>query len=147
MIDDRPGWDERMIMLAEFWAQFSTCLRRQVGAVLFRYDTYAIVGVGYNDTPIGDEDCGEGGCDLCQGVEPVKNLTECSCVHAEMNAILLAARWGTAVQGCNIATTYELCTTCRKHLRQAGINAIVMRGEASRLPDPHPGSIVTEVMQ
>ena len=147
MVDKRPGWDQRMIMMATFWSQFSTCLRRHVGAVIFRPDTYAIVGVGYNDTPIGEEDCGEGGCRLCQGRGPVKHLTECHCVHAEMNAIMLAARWGTPIQGCYVATTYELCVTCRKHLKQAGIGGVIMSGEDSRVPaaDARPAWYLSDI--
>lgn len=49
-----------------------------------------------------------------------------NCVHAEMNAVLLAARRGTSVDGCSIIIIgcEEVCKSCQKHLLQAGIKEI-----------------------
>ncbi len=85
MMNPRPGWNQRMLRLARSWAQYSTCVRSQVGAVLFDPDSKAVISIGYNDTPIDYTDCGEGGCNACTGKESARNLDSCMCVHAETN--------------------------------------------------------------
>lgn len=114
-----------MVALAEHWAQYSTCLKRQVGAVIFNPETKAIMSMGYNDTPIGQQDCGDGGCVRCKGVEAAREYLDCLCVHAEMNGLAFAARYGHETEGCWLATTFTVCPSCRKNLYQAGIVHIV----------------------
>ena len=59
--DQRPSWDEYFMRMAELTAQRSTCLRRQVGAVIVK-DKH-IIATGYNGAPRGLAHCGEmGGC-------------------------------------------------------------------------------------
>lgn len=128
MPDTRPSWEERMLRLAEQWGEYSTCLHRQVGAVLYHPDTKAVVGIGYNDTPIGRTDCGDGGCVRCADPETARLSLDCECVHAEMQPVLLAARRGIATEGCYLAVTYPPCKACIKNLVQAGIAAVVLRG-------------------
>lgn len=53
------------------------------------------------------------------------------CVHAEQNAIVLAARHGNAIAGGTLYTTLRPCFGCLKEAIQAGIVAIVFEeGEA-----------------
>ncbi len=118
-----------MCNLADHWSQYSTCVRRQVGAVVFDSVSFAVYGTGYNDTPIGAADCGESGCRECKaGGDSTTDLLNCACVHAEMNALLLSRR---DLRGAWIAIASrkngkrevkELCGNCRKHLIQAGIS-------------------------
>ena len=121
-----------MLALAELWSDWSTCPRRRVGAVIFDPTNYAVISVGYNDTPTGAKDCGDGGCVACdQG--SVSGRTDCLCVHAEMNAILLAR---TDIRGMHLAvwnvkdgkpvTKNSLCIGCLKHRQQAGITAVLV---------------------
>jgi dCMP deaminase len=49
----------------------------------------------------------------------------CTCVHAEQNALLAAARFGIAVDGSMVYTTVEPCFTCSKELLQAKVRRIV----------------------
>lgn len=123
----RPTWPERMLILADHWSQYSTCVRRQVGAVIFHPETKAVISIGYNDTPIGATDCGDNGCPRCNSVnkEAAKNYLDCNCVHAEANALMLAARWGVKTEGCHMATTFTVCPSCLKHTAQAGIAQII----------------------
>ena len=115
-----------MLDLAEFWSQHSSCLRRQVGAVLYDPKTKAIISVSYNDTAMNATNCGDGGCDLCQEPEDVKVKTalDCHCIHAEMNALLLAGRHGRKTEGAVIAVTHIPCASCHKHLTQAGVTHV-----------------------
>lgn len=114
-----------MIGLAQYWSQFSTCKKRQVGAVIYDPNTYAVLSIGYNDTPIGEPDCGDGGCDRCNGVEAASLYLDCLCCHAEMNAVMFAARRGIAIEGARLALWTEpmipSCSTCMKYLKQAGV--------------------------
>ena len=132
LLVDRPTWPRRMLMLAELWASFSTCKRRKVGAVLYDPETWAILGIGYNDTPIGEKDCGDGGCPAC-AEGSVRDRTDCNCVHAEMNAILLSR---ADIRGSHLAvwdikagqpvTKTSLCARCRGARIQAGIAAVLV---------------------
>ena len=59
--DKRIGWDEYFMQMAELTAKRSTCLRRQVGAVIVK-DRH-IIATGYNGAPRGVNHCEEkGGC-------------------------------------------------------------------------------------
>ncbi len=127
----RPSWPNRMLMLAELWSQFSTCVRRKVGAVVYDPKTFAILGIGYNDTPIGAVDCGDGGCPAC-AEGSVRNSTQCACVHAEMNAILLSR---ADVRGAHLAVwnvkdgevvVEPPCVSCHKNRIQAGIDMMII---------------------
>lgn len=127
----RPSWPERMLAAAELWSRWSTCKRRQVGAVIFDPETFAILGIGYNDSARGEVNCGDGGCSPCTEGS-VKNNALCSCVHAELNAVLLSRR---DVRGMHMAiwnvkngasVVGDLCVSCHKHLLQAGISAIAV---------------------
>ena len=122
----RPSWHERMEALARQWASYSTCLKRKVGAVIYDPDSKAVLGLGYNDTPIGAIDCGDGGCLVCE--EPIGKATlriDCGCCHAEMNAVVLAARRGVALEGARLVIWSDpptkVCLSCSKYLTQAGI--------------------------
>lgn len=56
----------------------------------------------------------------------LKDITEFGrAVHAEMDALLDAARRGVAVQGCTAHTTTFPCHNCARHLIAAGIERVV----------------------
>ena len=52
-MDKRPSWDEYFMEMAVLTAKRSTCLRRNVGAVIVK-DRH-IVATGYNGAPRGLE--------------------------------------------------------------------------------------------
>jgi dCMP deaminase len=120
-MNSRPSWDERFALLARQWSQYSTCKRSKVGAVIWDPISKAILSVGYNDTPIGDTDCGDGGCKICDSEEPVSLDRRCNCLHAEENCILLAARRGTKIEGARMHVTRKPCNSCFSHIKQAGL--------------------------
>lgn len=127
MIEHRPSWDEYFMKIAEDASTRSNCLRRKVGALIVKQRN--IISTGYNGTPIGVKNCFEGGCPRCQSdVEPGQGYDTCICVHAEANAILLAARHGNATEGGVLYTTLRPCFSCLKEAVQAGIREIVFEG-------------------
>ena len=88
----RPTKDQYYCNIAEQVALRSTCLRRHYGAVIVSHDQ--IISTGYNGSPRGEKSC----CDLgiCNrdalGCEKGSGYEHCPAVHAEMNAIISAAR-------------------------------------------------------
>jgi dCMP deaminase len=128
----RPDWDHYFMRMATLAASRSTCVRRHVGAVVVK--DRMVLSTGYNDTPRGLRNCGEGGCDRCaSGVPSGQSLDTCLCLHAEMNAIIQAAYHGVAIAGATIYITHQPCLTCAKMIINVGIRRIVFAGE---YPDP-----------
>ncbi len=106
-------------------ARRSNCCRRQIGAVLVR--DRRIVSTGYNGTPLGVKNCFEGGCVRCNTPDVLSGQAydTCICVHAEQNAIVLAARNGISTDGCVLYSTLRPCFGCVKESIQAGIIEVI----------------------
>lgn len=88
---NRPSIRAYYVGIAKAVAARSTCLRRKYGAVIVKNDE--IIATGYNGAPRGEANC----CDTgeCQRVGKQHNdgdYNKCHSVHAEMNALLSAAR-------------------------------------------------------
>ncbi len=110
--------------LAQLAATRSTCLRRRVGAVIVK--DRMVLSTGYNDTPRGMRNCGDGGCDRCRSdVAPGTALDTCLCLHAEQNAIIQAAYHGVGIAGATIYCTHQPCLVCAKMIVNSGIERIV----------------------
>lgn len=130
----RPSWDDYFITIAWVVSSRSSCSRRAVGALIVT--DKRIVSTGYNGTPFGVANCDEGGCPRCASDEPAQaGYDWCLCVHAEQNAIALAARQGTATQGATIYVTLRPCFGCLKEAIQAGIREIVFDQPFDYRPD------------
>ena len=124
---NRPSWDEYFMQMAELTAQRSTCLRRQVGAIIVKEKH--IIATGYNGAPKGLPHCEElGGC-LREKLEiPSGERHElCRALHAEQNAIIQAATLGQSIEGATIYITHQPCIICAKTIINAGISRIVIR--------------------
>lgn len=99
---------------ALLWAARSTCQRLQVGAVLAKRGR--TISTGYNGAPSGLPHCNDDNC---------KNQSQCKrTVHAEMNAILFAARYGISTEGAELYTTHSPCIDCAKAIINAGIKKV-----------------------
>lgn len=123
----RHDFDEYFLLHAKVAAGQSSCLRRHVGAVIVV--NQAIVSTGYNGTPFGMRNCDKGGCPRCASdAAPGENYDLCFCVHAEANALALAARHGTSVRDGTMYTTLRPCIGCLKSVVQSGIKRIVTDG-------------------
>lgn len=125
---ERPSWDEYFMNMAELTATRSTCLRRQVGAVIVQ-DKH-IIATGYNGAPRGLEHCGEreGGCLRQQmGIPSGERHELCRALHAEQNAIIQAATLGQSIEGAAIYITHQPCMICSKMIINAGITRIVVK--------------------
>jgi len=129
----RPTWDEYFMQITQLVATRSTCLRRQVGALLVKDRN--ILATGYNGVPSGIRHCEEVGCLREQLKVPSGERHElCRGLHAEQNAIIQAARHGINIQGAKLYCTDSPCSICSKMLINAGIEQIVYgRGYADDL--------------
>lgn len=123
----RPTWNEYFMELAVLTAQRSTCLRRQVGAVIVK-DRH-IIATGYNGAPRGIKHCEDrGGCLRQKMNIPSGERHElCMALHAEQNAIIQAASLGQSVEGATIYVTHQPCVICAKMIINAGIQEIIVR--------------------
>lgn len=113
----RPDWDEYFLKLAMLASERSTCPRMHCGCIIARDKN--VIATGYNGSIPGDAHCEDAGC-LVIDHHCVRT------VHAEMNALVQAARWGNAVDGATAYVTNMPCTTCAKALITAGIKRIVV---------------------
>jgi len=122
----RPSWDEYFMAVAEEVARRSTCLRRQVGAILVV--DRRILATGYNGAPSGVPHCEETGCLREQMAVPSGERHElCRGLHAEQNAIIQAAKYGARIAGATLYTTHRPCSLCAKMTINAGVKRIVCR--------------------
>ncbi|HBN07287.1 MAG TPA: cytidine deaminase [Cyanobacteria bacterium UBA8530] len=136
----RPSWDDYFFQLAEVVSSRSTCLRRQVGALLVRDNR--ILTTGYNGAPAGVAHCQEAGCLRNQLNIPSGEKQElCRGLHAEQNAVVQAALHGVDTSGATAYVTIQPCLTCMKILINAGIKKIVYQGD---YPDPLAVQIARE---
>jgi dCMP deaminase len=135
----RPGWEEYFMEIARVVATRSTCLRRQVGAVLVK--NRQILATGYNGVPRLLCHCDERGCLRDQLNVPAGERHElCRGLHAEQNAIIQAAYHGVAIQGAEIYSTHQPCAVCAKMLVNCDIAAVYFAGD-------YPDQLAMEVFE
>ena len=114
--NQRIDWDNYFMNIAREVATRATCDRKHVGALIVR--DKVILSTGYNGSIRGLPHCDEIGHDMEDG-HCVRT------VHAEMNAIVQAAKNGVAIDGATLYTTASPCWICYKLIANAGIKAIV----------------------
>ena len=113
--------DKNFINIAHELSTASKCVSKQVGAVIVKNGR--ILSTGYNGTPAGFTNCNEywDGKYTKEHHEWSKTYE----IHAEMNAIIWAAREGISIDGATIYVTLEPCSQCSKNLIASGIKRIV----------------------
>jgi dCMP deaminase len=126
MSSNRPTWNEYFMQMAELAKTRSTCLSRQVGAVIVK--DKRVITTGYNGAPQWCRNCLELGCLRREAVSGTE-LANCRAAHAEQNAIDQAAKLGTSVDGATIYTTLQPCTSCAKSIINSGIRIVFYNGE------------------
>lgn len=123
---NRPSWDEYFMEIAQVVMKRSTCLRRQVGAVIVK--DKRIMTTGYNGVPTGIEHCEVRGCLREKLNVPSGERHElCRGLHAEQNAIIQAAYLGQSIAGGTLYCTHQPCIICSKMIINAGIERIVIK--------------------
>jgi dCMP deaminase len=126
----RPSFDDVYMQVVDIIAQRSTCLRKQVGAVI-TYD-HRILSHGYNGVPTGHVHC----CDTGQCLKEQAGTEEYKiCVHAEQNAICQCAKRGLALEGSTIYVNADVCITCAKLMVSSGIVKCIVLRDHKGTPD------------
>jgi dCMP deaminase len=124
---ERPSWEEYFLRIAADVATRSTCLRRHVGALLVL--DKRILATGYNGAPSGLPHCSETGCIRHALNVPSGERHElCRGLHAEMNVLLQAAKYGIQIGGSTLYCTNTPCSLCAKMLINGDIHRIVVLG-------------------
>jgi len=117
--------DQNFINIAFEIATASKCVSKQVGAVIVKDGR--ILSTGYNGTPAGYQNC----YDYWDGKYTPEHheWSKTYEIHAEMNAIIWAARKGISIEDATIYVTLEPCSECSKNLIASGIKKIVYAKE------------------
>lgn len=137
-MDNRPSWDSYFMKIAEDVSTRSTCIRRQVGAVLVK--DKRILTTGYNGVPSGISHCNEKNCLRTKLNIPSGERAElCRGLHAEQNAIIQAAYHGISVRDARIYITHKPCSICTKMLINSGIKDFIYR-------NPYPDNLADEMV-
>ena len=126
--------------IAETVAKRSTCMRRHYGAVIVNHDE--IVSTGYAGAPRGRQNC----TDMNRCIRTELNIPRgeryelCRSVHAEMNAIISAAREkmigatlylvGTEASSGEYIANSSSCSMCKRVIINAGIETVIVRDTA-----------------
>lgn len=113
--------DQNFINIATELAKASKCVSKQVGAVIVKDGR--ILSTGYNGTPAGYINCSEHWSG--EYTSEHHNWSKTYEIHAEMNAIIWAARKGISIEDGTIYVTLEPCSECSKNLIASGIKRIV----------------------
>jgi dCMP deaminase len=135
-IPKRPQKDQYYLNIAKEVSQRGTCFRAKYGAVILKGDQ--IVATGYVGAPRGTKDCFERGYCLRDKLK-IPHGTQyeiCRSAHAEMNAIINAARAGVSLLGGTLYFYAENgktgekvdafpCYICKKMIINAGLDRIV----------------------
>lgn len=116
-----PVPDNTFMAIAQTIATTSNCVSRQVGAIIVKDGR--ILSTGYNGTPKGYTNCSD---HFTNGKTPDHRAWSLIHeIHAEMNAIIWAARQGISIQGATLYSTTEPCSECSKNIIASGISRIV----------------------
>ena len=110
---------EAYMDVAERFAQLSSAVRLQVGAIVVKDDR--IISIGYNGMPAGWDNT----CETHEGNgADFKLKTKPEVLHAESNCIAKLARSSERGEGATIFVTHAPCMECAKLIYQSGIATV-----------------------
>lgn len=126
-VEKMNKWDRRFMRLTEEVSEWSSCLRRKVGAIIVREKR--VMTTGYNGAPAGICSCAERGECLREklNIASGTHAETCYAAHAEQNAIIQAAKYGVSIDGATLYCTHQPCVICAKMIINAGIRRVVYK--------------------
>ena len=114
--------------VAERFAQLSSAVRLQVGAIVVKDDR--IISIGYNGMPSGwDNVCEEEVITEYESHTDSALVTKSEVLHAESNAIAKLARSSESGEGATIFVTHAPCMDCAKLIYQSGVATVYYKNE------------------
>lgn len=106
----RPSWDEYFLAQLPTLALRATCDRGRA-ACLFVSANHDPLAAGYVGSPPGEPHCDDVG-HLWSESEPIGRRHCVRTLHAEVNAVVRAARNGVRLAGSTVYCTLEPCYSC-----------------------------------
>jgi len=133
-------FNENIFEIIRVLSKRSTCLRRQIGAVITKENN--IISTGYNGAPSGCVHCSVVGC-LRQklNIPSGERMELCRASHAEVNAIVQAAKHGISTNGASIYTQPNPCSYCAKAIINSGITDVYY------LEDEYPDKLGIQLIE
>ncbi|HOL17393.1 MAG TPA: dCMP deaminase family protein, partial [Bacillota bacterium] len=130
--NNRPGWDDYFLEIAQVISKRSTCLRRRYGAIIVK--DRVIVSTGFNGSARGEANCLDTGICTRQALNVPKGerYELCVAVHAEQNAIIngdpVMMKGSTIyIAGFSADGSFasgEPCLMCRRMIKNAMIEEV-----------------------
>ncbi len=115
----RPTRDEYFLEMLQLVSSRSTCLRRQVAAIITSKNGH-VLATGYNGVPQGFEHCVD---HPCEGINDAPGNSErCLAVHAEINALLQCC---DITQAHTLYTSVSPCFACAKAIANTPIKKVI----------------------
>lgn len=110
-------------------SKLSTCISKQVGAVLVRDNR--IIAIGYNGTPSGEKHCDE---IFKEGFDREEHSTWSKTheYHAEENLLLFCLRNGISTKDSQLFVSLSPCINCAKLIANSGIEKVYYMEEYDR---------------
>ncbi len=122
---ERLPWDEYFFKIMEAVSMRASCDRGRMGAVLAR--DKRLLTTGYVGAPAGLPDCDEVGHMFKKKIHNNGDVSK-HCVrttHAELNAIIQAAKHGITTEEATLYCKMTPCLSCTKAIINAGIERVV----------------------
>ena len=114
--------------VAERFAQLSSAVRLQVGAIVVKDDR--IISIGYNGMPSGwDNVCEEEVITEYESHTDSALVTKPEVLHAESNAVAKLAKSSESGNGATIFVTHAPCIDCAKLIYQSGIATVYYKND------------------
>jgi dCMP deaminase len=118
---------EAYMDVAERFAQLSSAVRLQVGAIVVKDDR--IISIGYNGMPSGWDNTCEEVVPPNEWVEFEQLKTKPEVLHAESNAIAKLAKSSESGAGATMFVTHAPCIDCAKLVYQSGIATVYYKND------------------
>lgn len=123
--------DNVYLNIAGEMGSLSKCVSKQVGCVIVRDGR--IISTGYNGTPANYHT-------ECRDVHDTPGEVHSAWsllheIHAEMNALLFAAKNGVSVNNATMYCTLQPCWQCSKNIVQSGIKRVVFKHKYEKIDD------------
>ncbi|MDO7977118.1 dCMP deaminase family protein [Oceanotoga sp. DSM 15011] len=129
----RESWDDYFMRVSFLVSERSSCLHRQVGAIIVK--DKRILATGYNQPPSGFPHCKDIGCirDALE-IKSGEHQEVCFGLHAEQNALMQAAKFGIKTDNSIIYVTHQPCSVCARLIINAGIGKVIFK-------NPYPDNL------
>ena len=118
--------------IAKEIANMSKCVSHKVGSLIVK--DKRIISTGYNGTPAGFKNCNEV-FDKDFDRERHHHFSELYEIHAEMNAILFAAKNDISINEASIYCTLHPCNQCLKNLCNCSIRNIFFEDDYDKFEE------------